>query len=638
MKRIRKSRAARLVSWLLTFAMITTIAAGAFRPTLATAQGTGTGVAQDVAVLRFENKAGNLGAALAKLATDQVSNELSASGKFTPLPEQTVEAEIRKNLLRPPFDSVAISRLSAALNINTVITGEIAFVRVTAPKGAAKEVQVGLRVRVIEGATGDLLNGASQVGVARARPGLADEDQLIQEAAQNAAVQSVKQILSYTLPSAAVIGTIGTKPNVQVVVNRGSRDGMQPGMRLIATRDRQRVAEIELTQVFPAMSEARIISDPLGVRIEDKLRAVFPMPPFPAGAGVGTQPTRTSAKSGMNSLGKILTVLVIGAAIATAVGGGSSSSVTNVTAEADQDLGAAAVRLTWRDNIWGAGTFEYQVWRDRDAPYNLTGTPVAALNGGQRTYTDHPAPSTFWGGGRSFHQPPRNTGDNNNNQGGLSTVVTPDPADADTPRGFVTGLTYRYLLSAVIQRQFINNNNNNQGGNQGVTFEDVGTDPVPSGPVTPVNPVQLASPADGVGSIDITRFDPRWLSTTGADEYQVEVSTDGTFRNKQLILQLPLKQFASPPPNGVQQRLDTVVNLSNNPVLRRDAAFRNWEDGAAGAIRPTIFWRVGARNRQDRPGPVDAMTRNAKSGDMAFRFVYSQPRSFQPADAPPPPP
>ena len=51
-----------------------------------------------------------------------------------------------------------------------------------------------------------------------------------------------------------------------------------------------------------------------------------------------------------------------------------------------------------------------------------------------------------------------------------------------------------------------------------------------------------------------------------------------------------------------------------------------------------LYWRVGARNDADRPGPVDWITSSAGNGDRTYRWVYTGIRSFTPADMPPPPP
>jgi hypothetical protein len=45
----------------------------------------------------------------------------------------------------------------------------------------------------------------------------------------------------------------------------------------------------------------------------------------------------------------------------------------------------------------------------------------------------------------------------------------------------------------------------------------------------------------------------------------------------------------------------------------------------------TVYWRVGVRNTQDKPGPKPERT-------WWERYVFSQPRAYKPPVGPPPPP
>ena len=49
---------------------------------------------------------------------------------------------------------------------------------------------------------------------------------------------------------------------------------------MIILRERQRVGRIRISTVFPTDSEATVVENTLGIRPEDKARAVFPMPRF----------------------------------------------------------------------------------------------------------------------------------------------------------------------------------------------------------------------------------------------------------------------------------------------------------------------------------------------------------------------
>jgi hypothetical protein len=629
-KRIRKSRAARILSWVMTVALIAPLLTGMVVPRAARAQqaapAAATGNTQTVMVVNFENKSGFGGDFLARFVRDAVATELSASNRFDVLPEADVSREASAQNLRPPYDQVSLAKIANVLGATSVVTGEIAFVKIDS-KASPKRVSVGLKVRVIEPGSGDVVNGAAQIGEV-AKPGVTDNDLLVQEAARNAAYQSVRQILAYNLTEGTVLNIVGTEPNVTVLVNRGSRDGVRPGLEMIVTRGRQRVGKIKITEVYPTDSEAKVVENTLGIRPEDHTRAIFPEVGFTA-AGAVAGPKKGTNNAG-STIAKVLLVLALGILIAEISHSGSTT--TGVTAESDIQNGAPAIRIVWRDNLFGqGGVQEYHVWRSPDDPFNFTGTPVAAPTIHQ--YVDLPAPSSFWDGTRSFLQVPFNTG---GQQQGGQTASSVTPA-ASAVVGFTTGRTITYQISAIIRRQFLPPATGNQQGNQN-QIEDIESTPVSSGPVTPINQPLLAAPQDQVANVDIRSVLFQWQSRAGADEFVVEVSTDRTFTNRSLIQQFGRFFSTAPNADGVVQTVPTPINLTTSAALRRDPAFLAFVTGAPGAATPTLFWRVGGRNSQDKPGPVHFITRDPHDGDRTFRFIYATPRSFTPAILPPPPP
>jgi len=635
-KRIRRSRAARIVSWLLTLAMVAPMIRCMAIPGAALAQGAVGGNQQTAIKIDFENKSGVQGVQLSRLVTEAVANELEASGKFLFASSRDVAREATDLGKKPPYDRIALAQIANRIGATTVVTGEITRVRAVGT-GAARVMQAWVRVRLLEASSGESLNGAAQIGEAKARPGQ-DDDSLVQEAARNAATLCVQQIMQSTLPEGIVLNIVSTRPGeVQVIINRGSRDGVREGMEMIVFRDKQRVGKLRITGVLTTDAEAAVLENVQGIRPEDRVRAIFPEPPFPTEAG---RPVTRSAKSSMRSLGNIALVLLTGAVIWAVVGGGSNTTVTGVIAEADVENGGPVVRLKWRDNLFAGQTLEYQVWRSPDAVFNPLGVPVAATSGPSRTYTDYPAPFTFWVGGRGFLRPSEDTtGGGNNNGGGAGTAERVTPGDDERTFGFTVGRTVNYYINSVLRRPVgqTQNNNNNQGGNTGTTFEDIYSDVVTSGLVTPIRQPQLGpSPADMASNVDLTQFNPTWLSAAGADVFVVEVSTDRTFSNRNVIAQIGPVYSTAPASDGVTQALSAPVNLRTNAVLLRDTTFRNYVE--RGGPKPTLFWRVGGRHNADRPGPVHWITKNPADQDRTFRFVYSDVRSFQPADMPPPPP
>ena len=180
---------------------------------------------------------------------------------------------------------------------------------------------------------------------------------------------------------------------------------------------------------------------------------------------------------------------------------------------------------------------------------------------------------------------------------------------------------------------------NGGGGNQGGGFDCIETDPSQSGLATPVIPVIQTSPTNQTGSVDIRQFSPTFTSRSGADVYQLEISTDRTFKDPSRIYRQLIISTA-PNSDGVTQTIPQPVNLTTVTELLKDPVFANFVTSSQGSTPqlPAIYWRVGARHDEDQPGPVHFISQNSGDNDRTFRFVYGSPFSFTPAPVPPPPP
>lgn len=644
MKRIRNSRAARILSWVLTVAMLTPMLIGLTPQQAYAQQGTATtaGNLLTVIVNDFTNADRNKtgGDALARYATDAVAVELAQSARFEVLKREEVTRTANELGYRAPYDQSQLMKIAQNLGAAAIVSGEVAFVRTDEGKkgGPVHQVNAGLKIRIRDVSSGELLNGAAEVGQADAKPGQSDIDSLAQEAVSKAAVAGVRDILAYTLPEGIITNSVTQPSGTTVLINRGSRDGVESGMEMLVLRNGQRVGKIRITNVFATDSEGKVIENLIGVAPQDTVRATFPEREFTT-RGEIVKPKKNRSDSTIATLGKILLVVVVGVIIATAIKQGGS--VTGVTAEADIQNAAPAVRLTWRDNLFGGNTLEYHVWRNPDQPFNYTGTPVAAIGGGVRQYVDQPAPFSYWDGTRSFLQAPVTGGNNNNNGGGNGTAASTTPTAGAVP-GFTIGRTVTYSITGIVRRTVAQNNNGNNGGgnnNGGNTVEDVETLPVNSGPTTPINQPLLSTPADQSSQLNLANLSNFAFITPnqgGADTYVLEISTDRTFMDRTRIVQLPA--VINTTTGTITVPAFDLTNGGLNGPLRRDPIFANFVNRVPGAARPTLFFRVGARNSQDSPGPVHAITRNPKDEDRTFRYIYSSVRSFTPADMPPPPP
>ena len=627
MKRIRKSRAARLLSWLLTVVMITPVVLGVLSPRTADAQTLTGGAAslQLIIVNDFANKAGIGGTPLSRYATDAVSEELSNSGRFEVITRQVILNKAKDLGYVPPFDNTTLLKLATELGASSIVTGELSFVKVEG-KRAPKRVTVGMKVFVRDSNSNDLTNGAAQVGISESRPGQTDDMALANESVGKAAILSVKQILAYNIPEGIVMSSVGSGNSVQIIINRGSRDGIQEGMQMVVLRNRQKVGRIGITHVFPGDSEAKVLDNTLGIGPEDHIRAIFPEPIFNAVGGQVVNVGSRSSGSAMRSVGQILLVVLLGGILVAMLQGGKNSTVTGVVAEAFTQVNSdPSVRILWRDNLFGSNAMEYHIWRNPDASFNVRGVPAGALgsSAGSREFDDVPSPKSFWDGVRSFRRQVDDT-----TAGGVSTIVTPA---INAVTGFKLGNSYTYQVSSIFRQTSVGSS----GGTTTVNT-DIESNPVSSGQATPLSQPVPSSPIDQSASINLQSVRFVWGSVVGADEYIVEVSlTPFGAASPSSIAQLPINASSSVGGAGVPQQYPSNIDLTTNAQLLKSTVFWNFVNKVVGSATPIIYWRVGARNSLDNPGPMSWFTKDPHDGSKMFRWIYSPQRSFSPAPTPP---
>src|SRR5581483_7885288 len=231
-KAIRRSPVSRAVAWLLTLALIMPVLL--LGPRAAHAQPQAT---LDVIVADFVNKSGVGGDALARAATDAVVVDLSNSGKFTVFKPQEVLSAAKELGFRVPsqpgqradFTRTELLKIAKQLGASAVVQGTLEQARYVKGGGA----QIGLNVTVLEVASEEFINGGMAIGRARPRPGLDDQDTLLNEAINNASTDVVRQIVQRQIPPATVLNINGDV----VILNRGLRDGIKVGDDLIILRD-----------------------------------------------------------------------------------------------------------------------------------------------------------------------------------------------------------------------------------------------------------------------------------------------------------------------------------------------------------------------------------------------------------------
>jgi TolB-like protein len=326
-----------------------------------------------VGVIDFRNESGVQGEVLSRLATDAVALELAKQPTFDILSRAQVTQQMKQLGLTPPLNKIGVSKLGEALTADAMVEGSIRSAQVRG-QGASRRAAVTIIVRMLDQASGEVINGGIQTGYSNPRVGYdCDDDTLITEAIDNAAFLVVKTMAEYIIPEATVMNSVGSD---QVMLNKGSRDGIKRGMRLILKRDKEIIGYLQAANVTPTDSIATVIRAMRGVKAEDRATAIFDMP---AVSEVHADPTSTSMgappakKSGTKLGGAKTALLALGAIIGIAAlvkGGSGSESAGSATLR--QTLNG--VEIKWNQNhLWGGkNVMEAHVWRSDER------TPIAA--------------------------------------------------------------------------------------------------------------------------------------------------------------------------------------------------------------------------------------------------------------------
>lgn len=548
-----------------------------------------------VAVLDFENKSGYGGASIARAATDAVAGEYQKSRKFEVLARGEIEQQLKDLDLALPLDKTGFLRLGRALQTESLITGEVNAVTFV---GSPKQAQVVITVRVIDIASGEPINGAVATGLSNRRPGYTgDDDTLVQEALRNAAFEAVRIINNYTIPEATILTTRAGK---EVLLTRGIRGGLQPGMEMIVVRRGEEVGRIRVTQVSDSDAVAEIIDFGRGIQSEDRARAIFRVPTVEVKAGrVVTERPRQRGEGNrlLRALGPILVIGLIAFGIARASSGGNTP-VQTVVAEAGADGNFEPfVRISWKTTLFAKSvpdTLMWQIYRNdfigTDDGGNLI--PVGVTPGNQNFFIDTTVPRTF-----NYYSLPRDGSDD----------LEPN-AEIDPAPGVAPGRSYFYQV-ALVYRERIEAEGE-------VVFRAKLSDRVRSGQATVLLPVQLLTPVQRSEDVDPKDVRFSWLAAEGANAYRVEVSLDPTFRDRN-------RTFVSP------EILSTAVGGSPVSTERIDLETGLLNRLGLTGQRVTLYWRVGARNLGDNPGPIP--------GPGGLRYVWSRPFEFTTQELPPSP-
>ncbi len=364
MKQLLRSKFVKSVCYALIVALVSGLA-----PTpLRTSAAADLMPTYSVGVVDFINESGVQGELLSRLATDAVVVEMAKSNRYdVSISRAMINTAMEKLDLRPPLTKLGLVRLGEELSAEAMLEGSIRVVQLTGT-GATRRASVTLVVQMIDQASGEIINGAVQTGSSSSRVGFeADDDSLITEAINNAAFLCVKTMVDYIIPEATIMMNIKES---QVILNKGARDGIKSGMRMIVLRQREIIGYIEIQRVSAIDSDARVIKSMRGIQPQDKVRAIFQMPTV--GPISKSEPLPSGAPPGKGRRGNILGKagkLLIGAAIVFGLaslfrGGRGSEAGPVIAAAAD-----TPTTITWDPTKYshGQNVLEYQIIRDNFA-------------------------------------------------------------------------------------------------------------------------------------------------------------------------------------------------------------------------------------------------------------------------------
>ncbi|MCH8273379.1 MAG: hypothetical protein IH851_01125 [Armatimonadetes bacterium] len=585
MTRFKDSAVARLTGRTIILAMVWNFLLFALAPPNASAQIASR--RSQWAVIDFINKTELGGAALGGTAADAVVTHLIGTGEVDLVSRETVDRAYQEMGLTPPVtNKLSILRLGQFLQVRTVIVGEVQKARINRG-GNGKSADVVLVVRGIDMASGLPVMGTAMLGQSSERPGDISDEALLNEAIDFAAQKAVMELRRQQIGVATVLAT----PSKFVKLNMGDRHGVKVGMRMVVTRGREQVGIIRISKTSPDWAEAVVVERIKGVAPGDRARPIFDELPEVIFTGSRGGKTRTVRRG--NTSQAIIAILVVGLLALILVDSGGGNSPGNLTTEAGlaEDGISPVVSARWKPGIFNQGAwnrFEWHIWRTDYQP-----TAVEVVDGSFTQVLDRVGART-----RVWRNPALLPG-------GTTCTEDPGPDPPWTAPGIVPGTSYMYQLSLIYRVSSLS-----LPGAEGEEVTDcffTSSRKTARGQATPVEQTPLILPVNGATDVNnITQFS--WQGVPGADLYLVQLSTTPTFSSRSVI-----KNVVT---------VETVLGglVSTDPV--------DISGIFPGVLR--LYWRVGARNSGDVPGPVKDV-----SGE---RFVFSRPFQFNRVVGPPPPP
>ncbi len=601
MRAFRSHAARRPISVLCILSVCLTLCATvALSPSSVQAQVAGI---TQVAVIDFRNASSMPGQMFGRMATDAVVLELIRSGKFGVIPSDTLEATMKQLGYDANMNQSAMVRLGQEAEATSVVSGELLSVKIDKDK---KKAEARIAVKLVDVASGEVVNGAVAAGISQPRIGYtADDDKMVVEAIRDAARNAVETLVSYIIPEATVLNSIGTS---SVLLNKGSQEGLEPGMEMIVLRrmeggQEEVVGRIKISHVSESDATASILKAPRGVKPEDRVRAVYKMPDYSSSSQIS--PPKRVSRQGMNRGKNLMWALAAAVILGVVMKPGSSDSpqLPGAVAMAARSpiLGYeghpatedGSIVLAWNtpNLIRRLDIKNFVIKRNGRVVAYLSPTETPELDAGAAGkfdfyYIDRPGPKDD-----ISYEFPEGT------EHEYTGIMGPEE-----------GVVYSYQISAIYERA-------RPSDGTVALFE---TDPV-NIPYACALAAPVCVMPDNVTDVPMSSVTFEWEPSTGADLYRIEVSTDPAFLRSNTFCK-DIRRSEAP-------NFEKTLNLAGAPELA------SVTDGQE------LFWRVGARRMADNPGPYPDGLGGAVavSGSNNTRFIYSDYLSFRVADLPPGP-
>lgn len=591
------------------------------------------------AVVEFSDLSKKPVEGIGQMAAEAISAELAKSNRYDVLPTDTVNRTAADLGLQMPVRRPdELIRLGQNLRAQTIVSGEIVNTRIVT-NGDQKRADVLVRIEVRDVASGLSVNGAALSSSSAQRSIDVDDASLFRDALSAAAFNGVKDILARTLPNATVLNTLERT----ALINQGARSGFERGQEVIVLRGREQVATAQVTELEPDSAVVRVVRQTKGIQPGDKVRVIFQVPTLKADFGTDASAQFVKPKSRGNANGIIQILLLLGILVfLLGQGRGSGQDlVTDVKAEADTRANDnPGVKISWRPDGFvkgNANRFAWQVWRN-----DVLATPVAVVPGSvTEAFDDITLRNLTWY-------------DFGGIVGGTTCQFSDAPAvDATNINGVNAGTPYTYSVELVYKVSALDLPGEGGGGNTGgttgttgitagdgygawggmVAMQTTGTTggdgsgecyfvSVRSsaiGQATPLRRPDLVSPdndalidPETVGGVSFQFRSVKGSVQSVAIEYLLQFSDDPLFPTNRTI---NVNRFIPNESLGGS-------TLSTEPIPASQLrAFPNSQ---------RIYWRIGARNIADRPGPVPDAAGN--------RYIFSGFRFFKRPTQPPQPP